>query len=67
MRPSLARLVRGWRSVAVRCSSIAGPGFSRRGCRPIAARASQRIDDVYTWEHITDQYEELFRNVMGAR
>lgn len=32
-----------------------------------AERAPQRIDDVYTWEHITDQYEQLFRNVMGAR
>jgi len=29
----------------------------------LAARAPQRIREAYTWEHITDQYEELFKQV----
>jgi len=29
---------------------------TNEGCR----RAPQRILEAYTWDHITDQYEELF-------
>jgi glycosyltransferase involved in cell wall biosynthesis len=31
-----------------------------------AARAAQRIAEGYTWDHITDQYEDLFRQMAGA-
>jgi glycosyltransferase involved in cell wall biosynthesis len=32
-----------------------------------AKRAQARIAEGYTWEHIADQYEELFRQIAGSR